>query len=181
MAGSNLELWLVRHGETTRSRDGLLAGWANIRLTAEGRRQAAALRPRLAGERFDGVWSSDLGRARRTAALAGFSPRPDPRLREIHFGRLEGMPWARLELRHREALIRFDGFRPPGGETLDELRARVLAFLGDLPPGRHLAFTHGGVIRLLTRETGHDAFQPTGTVVVLDWPARRLIRIIPAT
>ena len=51
------ELWLVRHGQTTRNRDGQLAGWDDVFLTAEGEKQASALRSRLQGEQFDQVWA----------------------------------------------------------------------------------------------------------------------------
>jgi probable phosphoglycerate mutase len=55
------------------------------------------------------------------------------------------------------------------------VRARVEGFLATLGNGRHVLFTHGGVIRLLTRQVGEDDFVPTGTVVALDWAARRLL------
>ena len=57
------------------------------------------------------------------------------------------------------------------------MRVRVHSFLAALSPGRHLLFTHGGVIRSLTREVGEDSFLPTGSVVGLDWTARRLLFI----
>ncbi len=170
-----LELWLVRHGETPASRDGVLAGWADVPLTPRGVEQAEAVRPALAGERFDSVWSSDLQRAAETARLAWGDARRDARLREIHFGELEGRPWAALDPEVRRSFAEFNGFRPAGGETLAQVRERVLTFLGELSPGRHLLFTHGGVIRLLTREIGHDAFVPTGTVVALEWTRRELL------
>lgn len=171
---SGMELWLVRHGETTHSRDGLLAGWADVALTEVGIEQARSVGPLLTGRSFAGVWTSDLSRARRTADLAWGAARPDPRLREINFGELEGLPWATLDEAYRKSLSAFSGFAPPGGETIEAMRARVGSFLADLSPGRHLIFTHGGVIRALTREVGEDAFQPTGTVVALDWTARKL-------
>lgn len=170
-----LELWLVRHGETTHSRDGFLAGWGDVPLTAIGEDQASAVRPLLAGERFAGVWSSDLSRAARTARLAWGEARPDRRLREINFGELEGHPWATLDAGLKLGLSSFVGFSPPGGETIEAMRERVGTFISELPPGRHLLFTHGGVIRALTREVGDDSFQPTGTVVALDWTARKLL------
>jgi probable phosphoglycerate mutase len=170
------ELWLVRHGQTPASFARRLAGWEDVPLTAVGEEQAAALRPLLEGERFDGVWSSDLRRARRTAQLAWGEARPDPRLREMSFGRLEGASYPTLEPRWQEGLARFEDFAPPGGETFAEMRARVLSFVTDLPPGRHLVFTHGGVVRMLAREAGLDSFVPTGTLLVLDWEARRLLR-----
>ncbi len=170
-----LTLWLVRHGETPRSRDGRLAGWVDTPLTARGEAEARRLRPFLEGERFDGVWSSDLRRAVRTARLAWGEPRRDALLREISFGALEGRLWQALDPALADALRRFEGFSAPGGESLADLSRRVTGFIGSLPPGRHLLFTHGGVIRFLTRRAGHDGFLPTGSVAALDWNARRLL------
>jgi probable phosphoglycerate mutase len=174
-ATSTLELWLVRHGETPASRDRMLAGWTNVPLTEEGERQAAALRPRLAGLAFDSVWASDLDRALRTARLAWGEPRQDARLREMSFGGLEGQAWEALSASERDALARFSGFTAPGGESFEALRARVLSLVDSLGPGRHLLFTHGGVVRLLSREAGEDSFVPTGTLLVVDWEARRIL------
>jgi probable phosphoglycerate mutase len=169
------ELWLVRHGETPASRGHTLAGWEDVPLTARGEEQARALRSVLRGERFDGVWSSDLRRALSTARLAWGEPRQDARLREMSFGSLEGAAWEALEPRWKEALAHFEGFEAPGGETFAQLQTRVLAFVAGLPSGRHLVFTHGGVVRLLSREVGEDRFVPTGTLLVVDWDARRLV------
>lgn len=177
MGAVPLELWLVRHGETTRSRDGRLAGWSDVRLTERGRAEARALGPLLAATEFAGVWCSDLARTRSTARLAWGDARHDRRLREVNFGSLEGLRWAALDETLKQALLAFSGFSPPGGETIDAMRERVHAFLAELAPGRHLIFTHGGVIRALTREAGEDSFLPTGTVAALDWSARRLLFI----
>jgi len=177
MASSNRhrQLWLVRHGETEASRSRTLAGWTDVRLTEHGEEQAMGLRPALAGERFEGVWSSDLRRAVTTARLAWGEPRQDGRLREMSFGSLEGRPWAALDPRLQEELARFEGFAAPGGESFLDLRSRVLAFVEGLGAGPHLVFTHGGVVRLLSREVGEDYFVPTGTLLVVDWDARRLV------
>jgi probable phosphoglycerate mutase len=171
------ELWLVRHGETPASRKRTLAGWIDVPLTERGRAQAAALRPNLADQEFDGVWSSDLVRAVTTARLAWGEPTRDRRLREISFGDLEGVGYGTLDEGARDALMRFDGFKAPGGESFAGLRARVLGFVDELPPGRHALFTHGGVVRMLAREVGEDRFVPTGTLVVLDWDARQLLSV----
>jgi 2,3-bisphosphoglycerate-dependent phosphoglycerate mutase len=169
------ELWLVRHGETPASRDRKLAGWTDVPLTERGERQAAALRPVLEGTRFAGVWSSDLRRAVTTAHLAWGEPRRDRRLRELSFGELEGVSYATMDARWQQGLVRFEGFAAPGGETFDELHRRVMSFVDELAPGRHLLFTHGGVVRLLAREVGEDGFVPTGTLLVVDWDGRRLL------
>ena len=174
-ARRRLELWVVRHGETPASRGQTLAGWTDGPLTDAGAGEAEALRPLLSGETFEGVWSSDLQRAIATARLAWGEPRQDARLREIHFGELEGRHWPTLEAVHRGALERFEGLATERGETLEAVRERVFAFLASLAPGRHLVFTHGGIVRLLSRETGHDTFVSTGTLLVLDWTERRLV------
>jgi probable phosphoglycerate mutase len=121
------------------------------------------------------VWSSDLRRAVTTARLAWGEPRQDKRLREMSFGSLEGQLWETLDPAAQQGLARFEGFGAPGGETFADLRARVLSFLDGLAAGRHLVFTHGGVVRLLSREVGEDRFVPTGTLLVLDWDSRRLL------
>lgn len=170
-----LELWLVRHGETPASLGPTLAGWTDVPLTEVGEAEARTLRPVLAGESFGGVWSSDLRRTVATARLAWGEPRQDPRLREIHFGELEGRPWLGLEESHRTALERFEGLATESGESFDTVRARVFSFLDALPSGRHLLFTHGGIVRLLSREVGHDQFVPTGTLLVVDWTRKALL------
>jgi probable phosphoglycerate mutase len=174
-ATSHRELWLVRHGETPASRGRTLAGWIDVPLTRRGEAQAAALRPFLTDHSFDGVWSSDLVRAVTTARLAWGEPSRDRRLRELSFGELEGAEYLAMTPRWREELLRFEGFKAPGGESFEQLRDRVLSFVDELPPGRHALFTHGGVVRLLAREVGEDRFVPTGTLLVVDWDGRKLV------
>ncbi|MFO8070969.1 MAG: histidine phosphatase family protein [Polyangia bacterium] len=174
---SGIELWLVRHGQTESNADGRLSGWSDVDLTAEGRTQARALRSRLAGNSFDGVWSSDLRRAVATARLAFGEPRPDRRLREICFGELENRRWAEIEESYRRDLDEFTRFHAPGGEDLNTFRERLLAFVAELDPGRHLAFTHGGVIRSLTAGLGEDRFLGNGGLIVVDWKNRRLLEV----
>ena len=172
-----VEIWLVRHGETTMNEQGRLSGWSDVALTDCGRRQARWLRELLAAEDFDGVWSSDLSRAVDTARLACAEPVVDARLREIHFGDLEGMAYETLAEEHKRGLISFEGFAPPGGETLETLVARVNAFLDELGPGRHVVFCHGGVLRAVMRQVGPDRFLPNGSAIVVDWTERRLLAV----
>ena len=156
MVAMSVRLLVVRHGATDWSEAGRFCGWADVPLNARGREQARNLRPSLKGRQFTGVWSSDLARATETARLAVGSAVPDPRLRELDFGSLEGMRWEDCPLPVREALLEFDGFRASGGESVSTLRARVLAFAERLLDGEHLVFTHGGVVRLLAREMGRE-------------------------
>jgi probable phosphoglycerate mutase len=175
---TTVEIWLVRHGETTANAANVLSGWSDVPLTARGEEQARALRPALAGERFDSVWSSDLRRAIDTARLASDVPaRTDARLREMSFGEIEARPWSEIDAGLREGILGFVAFRAPGGESLAEFKARVLAFADGLPPGRHLIFSHGGTIRALTMDLGEDRFLRNGGLCVVDW-TRRAVRLV---
>jgi probable phosphoglycerate mutase len=160
VAGVSLELWLVRHGETDWSADRRFCGWSDVPLNPRGREQARALRQELATETFISVVSSDSTRAVETARLAYGEPRIDRRLRELDFGKLEGLTWDQCSLDHREALLRYRGFAAPGGESVSQLVDRVREALHDLRGGRHLLVTHGGVIKALLAETGHNQSYP---------------------
>jgi probable phosphoglycerate mutase len=171
-----LELWLVRHGESTFNAEGRYAGWSNPPLTPAGEAMAQALLPRLAGIAFDGVWSSDRIRAQETARLAGFASVPtDLRLREIHFGDLEGKTHLEMGEHWRERLHSFADFTAPGGESTADVQRRAQDFVASLPGGRHLIFSHGGWIRSLTAACGCDRFPEKAELMRVDWPNRRLM------
>ena len=171
-------LWLVRHGQTVWNAASKLAGTTDVELTSLGREQACAIRAHLAEPSFDAVWSSDLVRAVDTARLAYGEPVKDPRLRELDFGQLEGAVWTELAPEHRDTLVDFDSFVAPGGESVEAMGARLTAFVGELPPGRHLIFTHGGVIRWFLNWVGDHQFVGNCTVVSMQWsPERKLLHL----
>lgn len=167
-----LSLWLARHGATAWTEKGRLCGWSDVPLSPGGRSQAVDLGLRIAGLEFDGIWTSDLSRASEFSKLAGVEATPDPRLRELDFGELEGMTWPDLGIDVQDELTRFEGFAAPGGESLAELEERVGTFLGELPGGDHLIFTHGGVIRLLGRRRGRALSTDPGQLIILDWEGK---------
>ncbi|HOC41519.1 MAG TPA: histidine phosphatase family protein [Thermoanaerobaculales bacterium] len=171
------ELWLVRHGETTASAGRRIAGWSDPPLTDVGRRQAEAVRASLDGNPFDSVWSSDLDRAVSSARLAWGEPQVDRRLREVHFGPFEGRDYDEVDGGLTDVFMVFRGFEIPGGESHAQFRQRVHGFVDELQAGRHLLFVHGGVIRILTQDLGLDRFVATGSLVVVDWTARRLLEV----
>lgn len=163
---------LVRHGETPWNAERRFQGWTDVELNDAGRDQARRLGDALSGRSFDAVWSSDLIRATETARIAGYEAVADLRLRELDFGSLEGAVWDQLGPETQAALVIFDDFAAPGGESIEQLRQRVTGFLDALGPGRHLLFTHGGVIRLVARECGFDGFPGHAEVVEVDWTNR---------
>ncbi len=153
-------LWFVRHGESTWNASGLVQGQARgPLLSIKGRREAAQLSERLRSIRVGAIYTSDLERARETATIVGQAWRVplhvDTALRERSFGDAEGSPLSELD--PGASGIRFERVvdpdaRPPAGESLRELYARVRAFISELevrePEGDVLVVTHGGVIRV---------------------------------
>lgn len=170
---------LVRHGQSTYNLDRRFSGWSDPDLTELGRWQASVVAPRLAERTFDSVWSSDLVRAAETARLAWGEPRIDKRLREIHFGELEGLTWTEMPEEVRSRVKDFASFRAPGGETITELRERVTEFCDELPYGTHLLFCHGGVVRVLLADLGVTEFVSNASIVELTWDPRSLVSLVP--
>ena len=164
---------LARHGETDDNQPPLrFQGWRDTPLNDTGRRQAAELAERIAGDGLVSMWSSDLQRARETAEIVGarlgLVPRLDWRLREGNRGDWEGRLFedvAREEPERYAAWMRAGSeWRFPGGESLAEQQARVAASVedaraaGELPV---LLVSHGGSIRAmlcLSDPRGLDAF-----------------------
>jgi probable phosphoglycerate mutase len=127
---------LVRHGETTWNRSGRVQGWAPTSLTTRGREQAAALGAHLASTiDVDRLVSSDLRRAQETARSVarevGVEPTTDAAWRERDFGCLQGFASSELFEQYPEYALSASGAaaataRPESGETLVEVRERVL-------------------------------------------------------
>lgn len=158
-------LVLVRHGPTHAKG---MTGWtdlpADLSDTAAVARLAAAI-PTSAS-----VVSSDLSRAVATAdAIQGPRPRlpHDPALREIHFGAWEGRLPADIAQDHPDLSRAFwdgaPGARPPGGESFDDLAARIHAAtdrLLDGHPGDLVIVAHfGAILAALARAAGWSTQQ----------------------
>ncbi|MDA8152454.1 MAG: histidine phosphatase family protein [Acidithiobacillus sp.] len=149
----NLEsITLVRHGMTEWASSGRHTSVTDVELTAEGRKDAQALRdPLMAMGPFDGVYSSPKLRALRTALLAGYAvPELSPGLREWGYGRYEGLTTA--EIRGRIPTWNIFRCGAPGGESLDAVSARCDELLREWDEKGHrhvLCFAHGDILRAL--------------------------------
>lgn len=146
-------LLLVRHGETEWNALRRLQGQQDIALSARGEDQARAIAPMIASLKPDHAMTSDLQRARSTAALLGF-PRAycEPRLREQGLGNWTGKRIASICNASPDAYNawRAGDYLPPEGEDWMLFRQRVLDTLYDalqLDVGTVLMVCHGGVIR----------------------------------
>jgi probable phosphoglycerate mutase len=163
------ELYFIRHGETDWNAEGRYQGSRDIPLNDVGRGQAdlnGALLQRLlkrANRRVDEFdwFVSPLGRTRETMdrVRAAFTePLPevtvDRRLIEVSFGIYEGQLHVDLAAGtmpiagERDASFWY--FRPPQGESYDDLAARITAF-GSALTRRAIIVSHGGVLRALRR------------------------------
>jgi broad specificity phosphatase PhoE len=154
-------MWLVRHGETSWNSMGWVQGHVDgARLTRTGRHQARQIAELLGDQPVGAVYSSDLYRARRTAAVVADRVRrgvtTDRRLRERCFGVAEGVPASRLSSAVtgiRDGIVVDENARPPGGESLLDVYLRCSTFLRHLVntpgDGDLVVVAHGGSIRML--------------------------------
>lgn len=164
----------VRHGETAWNVDSRIQGQLDVGLNENGRWQAQRVGEALAGEPIAAVYSSDLGRAWQTAEpigeVAGAPVVPEQRLRERCFGMFEGKTFDEIHATWPEQAQawrkRVPDWQPPeGGESLVELRQRVVEVLVDLAsrhPGEQIVVVaHGGVLDALYRvATGQEVNAP---------------------
>ena len=148
-------LYLVRHGEASSNRDGMIGGWSPAPLTELGQRQAERAAAELARRAPTRLVTSDLARARQTAApiaaATGLEPVLEPGLRERSLGVLDGLPFDEARQRHPELwqrmIAREADAVPEGGETADVVYRRVTAAIDRLVrdhAGERIAIvTHG--------------------------------------
>jgi probable phosphoglycerate mutase len=145
---------LARHGETDWNRDQRWQGHADRELTELGQAQALALAERLDAFPIAAIYSSDLARARETAravaARRGIDVVERIDLREVDCGSWSGARHADLD---PEEVARWPsgGRGWSGGESYEEMAARMVRALGDVAsghPGEHvLVVSHGAAIR----------------------------------
>ncbi|MEU5540735.1 histidine phosphatase family protein [Streptomyces sp. NPDC020362] len=155
------DLLLVRHGETEWSLSGQHTSRTDLPLTTHGEEQAKSLAPLLTGRTYALALTSPLGRAIRTADLAGLTGTvPDPDLHEWDYGGYEGVTTADIH-RTRPAWDLWTDGVPPGpeghpGESPEEIGARADRVLARVE--RALAsdgadvilVAHAHVLRVLT-------------------------------
>lgn len=152
-------LYLVRHGESTWNARRLWQGTADPPLSPTGIDQARRLALRLQSAGLAALYSSPLQRAAHTARIVaevcGLTPQLAEGWREISFGQWEGLPVEEVERRFSPLSAwwaRPDLIPVPGGEPLEQARARVAAAVEEVirahPHTAVAVVAHGGVNRL---------------------------------
>lgn len=124
-----MKLIIVRHGETDRNKSETLIGSSDISLNALGQHQAAAVAKRLADEKIDIIYSSDMLRARQTAVLiAEHHPEAqqihDAELRERDSGVFAHQPVVAKKEAFKASGQHFRDWKPEGGESMREVKER---------------------------------------------------------
>ncbi len=162
MFGEIMHIVVVRHAETIENQNGTVQGRLPGRLSERGKRQARELGLKLGPYGpFDQIIASDLDRAKETAMLlSGELPscpvRCDDRLRERHYGSLEGKPALHLKRRLVEEKTDLRRLPIPDGESPEQVVARIADFFRGLmaePSERNvIVVTHAGVIQVILQD-----------------------------
>jgi len=165
-------LLLIRHGESEGNRDSVFTRSPAVGLTDRGREQArqagAWLREHYEPAR---LVSSPFTRARQTADLMAAAMRigrieVEQALRERSYGEMAGLPYTTP--RHDYDRSAYWSWRPPSGETLEEVALRVGPVLDrvarDGVSSNVVVVSHGAVMTALWWHMTGDWPKP-GSVV----------------
>lgn len=146
-------LIFIRHGQSVANAEGRFAGHVDVDLTETGFEQAErAAEYIVKRERIDKIYSSDLKRAHNTAIpvsrLTGLPINDVKGLREINAGKWEGRLVSDLWIEYEKDFYTwrndYSNARCTGGESVEELYARVVPFV------KGLARENDGLTVLLT-------------------------------
>lgn len=152
----NKHVILLRHGET--GFPGKYIGSSDVNLSSEGEGQIAALTEMFQDITIDLLLASPMARCRQSAAIAlpEKSAHYDDDLREIDFGRWEGLSFAEIEKSDPELVSQWAEWSPefcfPEGEQISNFICRINTVGKRIEEGSEktvFVVAHGGVIRAL--------------------------------
>ena len=155
-----MKLIFIRHGETLWNREFRMQGISDVALSDVGVHQSKSLANRFRGD-IDKIFTSPLGRAASFAAplAAKYQLQPEiiPELREMSFGRWEGLRYQDMDKAMKK---NFEAWcldpvnvRPPDGEAAADMGARVRVAVEKITASlgaedTAAVVTHGGLIRV---------------------------------
>lgn len=162
---NSVELVVIRHGQSITNKAGLLTGQLDPEITDEGIGQNEALLSQLTSW-YGVVYSSPLRRAYTVAeSVSRYFDIPlvmRNELLERNIGLLAGRTWDELnelagcDMRAIDRTDKYD-YRCYGGESADQVKARLLPFLSELGRvsyERVIISCHGANIRMLYHLSG---------------------------
>ena len=163
----NLRFYFVRHPETYANKYGLIYGWKDYAYTEKGHAMFEQMPARLDDYKFDRIYSSPLGRAKKLAEAVGerrnMPVKVDERIKEMNFGILEGIPYRKAQQEYPDVVDRIFGdlnnFTVPEGENTADVTARAASFLDEIKE-------EDGSVLIIT----HSMFMHTTMSYLLDLP-----------
>jgi len=137
-----MKVYLIRHGESMGNKLNMNQFQRrDFSLTEEGQDQAKSIGEKLASEKIDAIYTSDLKRAKETAKIIGSHinkiPIEDQRLRERDFGDLDDKKNLLRDWRaHVKKVVEEQGLEPeevkaPNGESDKDHWDRIQNFLNE--------------------------------------------------
>ncbi len=156
-----IKLYLVRHGLTEWNKLNRFQGSSNIALAPEGIEQAKKLSQKLKHYKFDAVYASDLDRAFTTAKRIAIPHQLEvkkiPELREIQFGKWEGLTIDEIkktdEIDYNAWMEAPHSFEFPGEGNLGNVQKRIMNGMREIIDKHNnqniLIVSHGGSLKII--------------------------------
>ncbi len=183
-------LILVRHAESEGNRDRRFTTSPAVELTEQGRQQAASAADKIRRlYRPQRVITSPYLRARQTAEIIAQALKLklvlEDGLREQSYGRLAGQPYDAVFATAGYDPQRLWTWRPPGGESLEDVRERVLPVFERLAAQHRdaevVVVSHGGVMAAVRAALAggweHAVVPPNTGIFVVKHTAGRLLSL----
>ncbi|MDQ3070151.1 MAG: histidine phosphatase family protein [Acidobacteriota bacterium] len=157
-----MNLYLVRHGQTSYSRDNRFCGSLDPALTASGEAMAQAFAQAYAPVAWAGIYTSPMLRARQTAdpltRLTHIPATVDEGLSEIAYGEWEGLRQDEVKAQWPDAFAYWAenvaSRGTPGGETAFHVAARAMRSVEAIrtrhQDGNVLLVSHKATLRIIT-------------------------------
>jgi alpha-ribazole phosphatase len=154
-------LYLCRHGEVVGDGRPRYNGHSDVDITDNGVIQMERLRDMLSEAPLSSIYSSDMIRTRKGAVIIGerhgIEHIEHEHFRERHVGRWELMPFEDIRKEYPDEWAAWLGdivnYRPPEGESLSQVAARVMPALQETLEahrgGDIVLIAHGGVNRVI--------------------------------
>jgi probable phosphoglycerate mutase len=185
----SLTLFLLRHGQTSSSRENVFCGSSDPELTPDGVAMAEAFAAAYRNLSWAAVFSSPMRRTKATArplcAALGIEPQLRDGLREVAYGKWEGQSVETVSRAYHDDHLRWTAdpawFPPTAGELAVTVSARAMQVVEEIdttyPQGNVLVVSHKATIRiilcsLLGIDVGRYRYRlgcPVGSVSVVEF------------
>lgn len=154
-----MEIYLLRHGETNYNKENRIQGKLSIPLNENGIENLKKFSRCILNKKFSKIYCSSSKRCVQTSQVIFKKTEIifDERLTERNYGEWEGMLWSDIMKLNPNIRKEWDrkgiSFRPPNGESIEEIISRINDFIIDLKSlhlenDKILVITHGGPIKI---------------------------------